>query len=252
MRSNISVCMAAYNGSKYIKQQIDSILCQLQSGDELIIVDDCSTDNTFEIIKNIEWSGLRVYQNEKNLRHVKTFARAIDLAINPIIFLSDQDDIWLENRVNLMVAELERHESVLLLSRHANFHGTPDRMTIDKQEFAQKSTMLLPFVALIKLLIGESQLPYFGCSMAFRRELKKLLLPFPEKVEAHDHWIAFCAVAYGSFLFVDYPTVQRRVHDKNLSPTTRRSIELVIKTRIRLIKHYLCALQRKSAVLASS
>lgn len=248
MRSSISVCMAAYNGSKYIMQQVDSILCQLQPGDELIIVDDCSTDNTLEIINKIVWPGLRVFKNEKNLRHVRTFARAIELAANPIIFLSDQDDIWLENRVELMVAELIRHDGVLLQSRHVNFNGVPEKIIIDPVAFAESSVKYSPFLALCKLLIGESQLPFYGCSMAFRSELKKLLLPFPDNVEAHDHWIAFCAVAGGSFLFVDSPTVLRRVHGNNLSPTSRRSLNLVFKTRIRQLKHFFRALIRKATL----
>lgn len=237
--------MAAYNGSKYIKQQIDSILCQLQKGDELIVVDDCSSDDTYELVKKIDWPGIKLLKNFRNMGHVKTFERAIEAAENPIIFLSDQDDIWFDNRVDPIIAQLEKHDSVLLLSRHLNFYNDPEKLKIVTEDFAQKSHKMQPLMALLKLLLGESHLPYFGCAMAFKNDLKKLLLPFPENIEAHDHWIAFCAVAYGSFLFVDYPTLQRRVHDKNLSPRKRRSLHKVLLTRINHLKHIYCALKRR-------
>lgn len=246
MRPSISVCLAAYNGAKYIKQQIDSIICQLKSGDELIIVDDCSTDTTTSVIDGIKWPGISLYKNNKNIGHVKTFARAIELAKNEVIFLSDQDDIWLQNRVELMLSFMKKYDCHLIITRQFDFNGTPPCFEIDYEKFTQKCKQYALPLAMLKLLIGESQLPLFGCGMAFRKKLSSLLLPFPEQIEAHDHWISTCALASGNCLFVDYPTILRRVHGQNLSPTKSRSLRLITRTRLRQVYYFLIAFKRKT------
>jgi glycosyltransferase involved in cell wall biosynthesis len=99
---NISVCMASYNGSKYIKNQITSILNQLAKSDQLVIVDDCSFDNTVNIIESLKDSRIKLFKNTKNIGVVGTFNRALKHANGDIIFLSDQDDEWLDNKVSFI------------------------------------------------------------------------------------------------------------------------------------------------------
>ena len=99
----ISVCMASYNGSKYIKNQIQSILIQLNNKDQLIIVDDCSIDNTLQIIKNFKDSRIKLIKNNRNVGVVATFQKAMKFAKGDIIFLSDQDDEWLDNKVTFII-----------------------------------------------------------------------------------------------------------------------------------------------------
>ena len=83
---NISVCMASYNGEKFIKRQIISILSQLSKKDELIIIDDASTDNTISIIKKINDNRIKLSVNEKNIGPVNTFNKALNSAKNELIF----------------------------------------------------------------------------------------------------------------------------------------------------------------------
>ena len=92
---SISVCIATYNGEKFIQKQIKSILSQISLNDEVIVVDDLSSDNTVKIIESLNDKRIKIYLNNKNQREVYSFNRAIELAKNNFIFLSDQDDIWI-------------------------------------------------------------------------------------------------------------------------------------------------------------
>ena len=92
----ISIAMTSYNGEKYIREQLDSILTQTYGNFELIICDDRSKDSTVEIIKDycIKDSRIKLYVNEKNLGFKKNFEKAISLCKGEYIALSDQDDIY--------------------------------------------------------------------------------------------------------------------------------------------------------------
>src|SRR5450759_5141604 len=90
----ISICMASYNGSRYIERQLLSILCQLGEADEVILVDDHSSDATLEVVERLSDKRIKIYRNGSNEGVLRTFERAIGLASGDIIFLSDQDDVW--------------------------------------------------------------------------------------------------------------------------------------------------------------
>ena len=116
-RESVSVCMASYNGAFYIKQQIESILPQLGQEDELIIVDDCSVDDTIEVILSIPDNRIQLHRNISNKGVVKTFEEAVCLAKNEFVFLADQDDIWTENRVERMLQVLQHIQRKICLLR---------------------------------------------------------------------------------------------------------------------------------------
>src|SRR3954462_814281 len=101
-----SVCIATYNGEKYVLRQLQSILAQLSPDDEVIVVDDCSTDGTVDVIKGLNDRRVATHINDRNRRAVYSFGRAISLARHRFIFLSDQDDLWLPGRVALMTEAL--------------------------------------------------------------------------------------------------------------------------------------------------
>ena len=111
---DISVCMATYNGEKYVLPQIRSILEQLDKHSELIIVDDFSKDKTIELIESIEDKRIKIYKNNSNQGHVKTFEIALNKAKGETIFLSDQDDIWPKNRVKDMLCECKEKKSLVI------------------------------------------------------------------------------------------------------------------------------------------
>ena len=114
--SNISVCIATYNGENYIESQLISILTELNIKDEVIIVDDCSSDDTIKVIRSISDSRIKLFFNEKNIGHIKSFERAINLSTGSVIFLSDQDDVWISGRVVDMVQKMQDDNSNILFS----------------------------------------------------------------------------------------------------------------------------------------
>ncbi len=115
-RIPVSVCMATFNGERYVPRQIETILSELSSSDELIVVDDCSTDRTVDIVRSIQDPRISVHRNVSNQRQVRSFATAIALARNDILFLADQDDIWIPGRVDLMCEALEAAGAALVAS----------------------------------------------------------------------------------------------------------------------------------------
>lgn len=224
-RKPISVCMATYNGSQYIERQLKSILNQLDERDEVIIVDDCSTDNTVDIINDINSDIIKLIINNRNLKHVKSFEKAIGLASNDYIFLSDQDDIWLEGRVNLMYSELE---SSYLITGNSLFCSSEESSINFKLDGVKSSTSRATFRNIFMLMLGESS--YFGCTMAFKKELIKHILPFPNNIESHDQWIAICANVLNKNKHIDESVLIRRIHDSNESYKYRSLIKK-LKTR---------------------
>lgn len=115
----ISVVMATYNGERYIKEQLESILFQTRKPDEIIINDDRSIDGTVDIIADIKKkynAPIILKVNEKRLGYAQNFREAIRRTKGEIVFLSDQDDVWLENKIEICMAVFERKEQVLALS----------------------------------------------------------------------------------------------------------------------------------------
>src|SRR6478736_1009903 len=109
----VSVVMAVYNGEKYIKDQLNSILSQIDDSTEVIISDNGSIDNTLEIIKEFKDPRIKLYQNEEYKGSAFNFEFGLKKASGNIIFLSDQDDVWLENKVTVVKEYLKRYDLII-------------------------------------------------------------------------------------------------------------------------------------------
>ena len=225
-RLPISVCMATYNGSKFIKLQLDSILKQLLPGDELIIIDDKSKDNTVELIQQYNALSIRLIQNEKNVGHVRSFEKALTLANNSFICFSDQDDEWLENRLDNLYGAINEKDSLLVSS---NYNINNEINTNHKFLSLKASDSNKNLKNIINIFLGKA--PYYGCTMMIKKELKKIILPIPEFVEAHDLWMAMAANVAGSNYLLDSVTLNYRIHNNNVS-LKKRSLYKKIKTRV--------------------
>jgi glycosyltransferase involved in cell wall biosynthesis len=234
MLQKTSVCMATYNGAAFIENQINSIVTQMNDNDELIICDDCSTDNTVEIIKSYQDERIRLYQNVENLGHVKNFEKAISLATGELIALSDQDDVWLPKRLQQMQEVLSKSTDVFLVASNFDMLDTSTGVTTSFQGLDSLSTNQISRV--INIFLGN--IPYFGCTFLMRKELVNFSIPFPPYIEAHDIWIALVANTYGKVVHMEQPTLCRRLHGGNLTPSHRRSIPVIIKGRITLLYSY--------------
>ncbi|SFT33312.1 Glycosyl transferase family 2 [Chryseobacterium formosense] len=225
-RVSISVCMASYNGEKYIERQIDSILSQLITGDELIIVDDSSKDNTVSLIKKYNSNFIRLVENEKNIGHVKTFEKALALAKNKYICLADQDDIWIEGRLQKLEKKI-RKEKVLLVASNfkPKFENNSNYREFKKLETEKSSKYI---VNILRIFQGKST--YYGCTMMIDENLLKFILPFPEYIEAHDLWIAMNANMLKSVCHLKDDTLLYTVHQNNVS-LKKRSFAKKIRAR---------------------
>ncbi|PZR19817.1 MAG: glycosyl transferase [Flavobacterium psychrophilum] len=216
---NISVCLATYNGAKYIDLQLESILRQLGPDDEVIVLDDCSKDNTLEVVRAINDQRIKIYKNDVNKGHVFSFGHVVSLATKDIIFMSDQDDIWIDGRVELMKNSLLSSGSLLVSSNSAfiKSDGAPSDFSIDgvTSESSRKY-----FRNIIDIFAGKTN--YYGCAMAFRKELNALVLPIPSYVESHDLWIAMGANIAKSNIHIDEATLLRRIHGENASVLKRK------------------------------
>lgn len=219
----ISVCIATYNGEKYIKKQLISILSQLSDNDEVIISDDGSSDNTLHIIKELNDDRIKIYHNKKKITdsisksHIYTssnFENAIKRATGNYIFLSDQDDIWVENKVNLMLERLKEKEVIMAVS---NFSVIDENDNIIEKYYFDKQ----PFKD--NIIYNLVKMPFYGCCMAFKKELLKKILPFPNNLILHDNWIAFLAKNEGKVAYIEEPLILYRRHGNNVSSETGKS-----------------------------
>lgn len=245
VRGRVSVCMAAYNGSAHIEEQIASILPQLQDGDEVVIVDDASTDNTVKVIEALEDPRIRLIRSEVNRGYVKTFEAALTASTGDYIFLSDQDDVWVPGRVDAMVAELR--DADVVASNFGYFGQAPRRIESLRLRSADSTRR---WANLLMLWVGVR--PYYGCAMAFRSSTKNVILPFPSfLVETHDQWIALVGNLRASMTHIESNTLNRRLHENNTTPKKARSLRLILRARIMLARAFLVAVARNRRAKAS-
>ena len=203
----VSVCMAVYNGAKFVQAQIDSILPQLMMEDELIICDDCSNDNTLDIIRSCHSSNIKVYVNDNNLGVIKTFGKALSCAKGDFIFLCDQDDVWLDGKVSNCIEQLQTAHLVVTDCYIVN--NNLERL---QDSFFQTMGSGRGFFKNLK------KNTYQGCCMVFRREILTMILPFPGSIPMHDEWIGFVAELFYKVKFVKAPLLLYRRHHHTVSP----------------------------------
>lgn len=208
----VSVCMASYNGAKYIGEQLESIIKQLNEADEIIISDDGSTDETIQIIERINSPLIKLFHNHFR-NHILNFEFALKQATGDLIFLSDQDDVWIENKVCIMKAYLAKYDIVC-----SNCHIVDESLNKLQKEFYTNTPEKRK--GGIRNLIHNH---YLGCCMAFRRKICDNALPFPKGLITHDTWIGLVAEFSGKTLFIDDKLILFRRHESNTSNTLKES-----------------------------
>lgn len=225
---NISVCMATYNGEKFVVEQVNSIVQQLDADDELIIVDDYSTDRTIELLQRFNDSMVKIFRNDKNFGINFTFGRAISLATKDIIFLADQDDIWVSGRVTAMVKALQDTGNLVVFanSEYIDSVGNMISFPVVPLRVVDSANYLKNILC---IFFGTAS--YFGCTMAFKRDITGLILPIPRYVESHDLWIATVSNLICSNTHIENITLMRRVHGNNAS-IIKRSLLCKIWSRV--------------------
>lgn len=232
----ISVCLASFNGEKYIGEQIESILKQIDYEDEIIISDDGSTDNTLKVIKSYNDKRIKIIINENKHGYTGNFENALKAAKGNIIIMSDQDDVWVDNKVEVIVDDLKNYDFVVsdakIVDQNLN--------VISDSFFALRHPYFNKWGDWLKC-------GYLGCCMSFNRSVLNKALPFPSNHNlcAHDYWL----MLIGSFFFkVKYekePLVLYRRHSCNVSDAgMSNGVPITEKILYRLYVLF-CLLMRK-------
>lgn len=222
----VSVALAAYNGEKYIAEQISSVLPQLSEDDEIVVSLDPSTDRTEQVLFSLTDSKIRVVKGDgKGL--IKNFENAIKNCRNDLIFLCDQDDIWIADKVRRIKSEFEADEKLLLVMHDAKVTDAQLNIT-DESFFAVRGTK----TGIIKNIIKNS---YMGCCMALRREALDFILPFPDNLPMHDQWIGLVCEKHGRVKLIDEPLILWRRHGDNSSKRQHEGFAQMLKWRLSII-----------------
>jgi glycosyltransferase involved in cell wall biosynthesis len=222
--------MAAFEGERYIGAQLRSILDQLSSDDEVIIVDDGSTDGTCDVIAALQDDRIVLIRNASNQGVLSSFETALSRAAGQIVFLSDQDDLWLSRKVEAVVQSFLADPDLMLVASDATLIDD-DGVQIGDSFYANRGKFRAGLCS--NLLIGK----YHGCTMAFRSSLLRTALPFPRTKEAHhDTWIGCVnALLGGKTKYIAEPLVAYRRHSTNVTGRKKNTTYYRFKMRFPLL-----------------
>lgn len=227
----ISVCITTYNGEKYIKEQLASILSQLSSEDEVILSDDNSSDNTIDIVKSMNSQKIQIFKNvDASSGYTSNFENAIKHAKGDYIFLSDQDDVWKPDKVTKMKQALQISDFVV-----------SDASVVDselKPIYTSFFSSRKPFKSLLGNIL---KFGYLGCCFAFRKNILNKALPFPDnhKKCTHDNWLFLIAKAFYKVTILEDKLIYYRRHEDNTSDggiINHTSLFFKVSYRLYLIK----------------
>lgn len=245
----IDILMATYNGEKYLKEQIDSILNQTYTNFRLIISDDCSKDSTRQIIKEYAKKDKRIisYFQEKNLGYVKNFEFLLKKVENEIYMLSDQDDFWLPTKIEHTYNKMQETNADLVFT---------DLEVVDKDLKMMYPSFndYMKLTRKIKKYKNSYRLQYLyncvtGCTLMSKKKFLNLILPIPtdSKYAIHDTWIACTVANNGKVEYLDEKTIKYRQHGTNQVGTDKISHgfkeldqvrDLFIEVKLGLFKTY--------------
>lgn len=238
----VSVAMATYNGGKYIEEQLDSIMRQTRKVDEVVICDDCSKDDTVKIVneyiqKNKLQDEWKIERNKKNLGYGSNFIQAVTKTTGDIIFFCDQDDIWVDDRVQVMTKLMEENQGILMLgSEFKPFVSTIDAPSVPSWELAKfkrnDSLEHLKFQSK-NIFIGCQ-----GCSMCIRRSFFHQIQPYWYEGWAHDEFVWKLALCLGGAYVYHGITLERRLHSANVTMHKMRDVSKRVKFLEDLLKSH--------------
>jgi glycosyltransferase involved in cell wall biosynthesis len=236
----ISVAIATYNGEKYIKEQLISILNQSLLPSEIIICDDNSTDRTLEIVNNLmeQYPIIKIFKNDINLGVNKNFENAITLCSGEYIALSDQDDVWYPNKLQIQFSKIQEQERICrkgYLIVH-DVQVVDNNLNIIDSSFLKYTGLKSINNKLEELIIWNRNI---GCSMFFNRDIKNQILPFGNHILMHDHWISLVSIIHGEVFSLNSTLLVYRQHDRNVTITNKLFLVKKISSFFKFRKNYL-------------
>lgn len=220
----ISIALCTFNGEKWLSQQLNSLQEQTHPPDELIVCDDCSSDSTLSILEAFASQApfdVKIYQNPQNLGSTRNFEKAVSLCSGEIIFLCDQDDVWLPHKVETMLEEFKRDPKIGIVFSDAyvvdsqlRFRGDTIWESVKASKKIQKQYVSRADKAVLASLKHSI---CWGMSFAFRNKYLSILLPIPYPQWTHDKWIAFLILCVARGALIGEPLTYYRLHGNNVS-----------------------------------
>lgn len=215
-----SVAMCTYNGEKYIKTQLESILNQTVAIDEIIICDDGSNDNTIEFISKFQVENpnkISLYSNPINLGSNKNFEKAISICTGDYIFLCDQDDVWRINKVEKIIQHFSENPSTEAVFTNGNLINDKNQKinthTLWDSVFFMENQLQKP-IHLFKLISSKRNM-VTGATLCIKKETKEFILPFPNiQKYYHDEWIAIIIASRKKLDYITDELISYRIHAK--------------------------------------
>ena len=213
----ISIALATFNGGKFLREQLDSIYAQTWENIEVVACDDRSSDDTVKILEEYrERYGLRYEVNERNLGFVRNFVKAMVLCRGEFIALADQDDVWLPEKLERLMAGIG--DASLVYS---------DAFLIDDEGRELPGSLIANSGV---LPVTGANFSYFvcnscvtGCTVLFRRDLLDMALPIPACEIYHDWWLALIASKRGGVIYFQERLVKYRQHAANQAGASRKT-----------------------------
>ena len=208
----IDILMATYNGEKYLVEQLDSIINQTYRNWNLLIRDDNSTDKTLEIIQNYHKKDKRIKilkDNKGNLGIVKNFEELLKSSESEFIMFSDQDDIWVENKLDMYLKMIEKIKNKGFMIHSDAILFDKNKSNILKDTFISKKA--------INKGLENVFFNYFvqGATILISKEIKNFILPFPKEVYLHDRYIHLISELFFERIFVNKALIYYRQHGDN-------------------------------------
>lgn len=216
LRGRIVVCMASFNGERFIERQINCILSEIGVNDVLLIADDGSSDSTIEVINRIADPRIRLVLGEGGLGPVRNFERVLrkSLQFDPwCVILADQDDEWISGRVERCSTVLSKGHALVV----------NDCVVIDEEGVVVETSFFALRGSRGGIWNNLYRNGFLGCCMGFRIEVVKAALPFPSGIYMHDVWIGLIGSLVGTVVFDDAQLVRYRRHQSNVTPFVGRS-----------------------------
>lgn len=221
MTTRISIALATYNGEKYLAEQLQSFCTQTRLPDELIVCDDCSTDGTMQVIYDFQKQApfsVKIFHNSENLGYIQNFSKALSLCSGDIVFLSDQDDVWLSIKIEKMTQYFELNPDLQLLIHDLDY-CKEDLTPIGQTKIERVAN----FFDLNRDFV-------VGMATAIREPFLKLCLPIPKETKiTHDMWLHQCAYVVQKKAIIREVLALYRRHYINVTTKDRLNVDFVTK-----------------------
>lgn len=230
----VSVCMGIYNGEKFIEKQLQTIYKQSRPADEVVLCDDCSTDRTVDIVRkfiadNKLEETWKLYENTENKGYPGNFYYAMSLCTGDVVFLADQDDVWVDSKISNMLRIMEANPHVELLASRWGIMDAEDNVLKEISRGRMPQTEECKEITIEDILYCND---WPGMCTCYRNELgQKVVKRVGESKIPHDIALGMLAAENGKFWCVSQINQYHRRHDANVAMEEHRASKLLNKKR---------------------